>query len=101
MEDGVHFLKATVSFDCRLALWIGTDKLLEDGASHGSMLLFKMGITNFEERRRDFIAGGIKGEDTFKLAYGFLKSSLPIITFTQPILTICCKRQIREGAKKS
>ena len=57
VEEGVDFLEAAVGFDCRLALRIGTDKLLEDGARHGGLLKLEMRISNFEERGWDFIAG--------------------------------------------
>lgn len=101
MEEGVDFLEAAVGFDGRRTLWIGTDELLKDRTSHGRMLLLEMGIANFEERSWDFVAGGIKGKDAFKLVNGFLKPALSIITFAQPILAIRRKRRIRECAKKS
>jgi hypothetical protein len=47
-----------------------------------------MGIANFEERSRDFVAGGIKGKHPFKFVNGFLKTPLSIVAFTQPILAI-------------
>ena len=100
VEDGVDFLEAAVGFDGRLALWIGTDELLEDGASHGRMLLLKMGIPNFEERGRDFITGRIKGKYPFKFINSFLETPLPIIAFAQPVLAIRGKRRIRECTKK-
>jgi hypothetical protein len=81
VEDGVDFLEATVGFDSRLALRIGTDELLKDGASHGRMLLLKVGISNFEERGRDFVARGIQGKDTFEFINGFLKPAFAIIAF--------------------
>ena len=81
MEDCVDFLEAAVGFDSRWALRVGADELLKDGTSHGRMSLFKVGIPDFEERGWNFVAGGIQGKNTFKLANGFLKPALSIITF--------------------
>ena len=93
-------MKAPMGFDRRLALRIGTDELLEDGTSHRRLVEFKVGIANFKEGGRDFIAVGIKSKYSLKFINSFLKTSLAIVTLTQPILAIRCKRRIREGTKK-